>query len=113
MRQNVEHAVHQCQCVVCQTDTDTDLSQRHQQMNLFLSRLSEPQRRWYVGMLSRDPHEPTGSFSAVAAGEDHSCAMASNGTLACWGDNSSGATTPPVPPTFDFPNIIHASVGVP
>jgi hypothetical protein len=70
MRPNAERAVHQCQCVACQTGTDADLSQRHQQMNLFLSRLSEPQRRWYVGMLSRDPQEPTDSDLARITGLD-------------------------------------------
>src|SRR3954462_2715333 len=70
MRPTVEHAVHQCQCVVGQTGTDTELSQRHQEMNLFLSRLSEPQRRWYVGMLSRDPLEPTDSDLARITGLD-------------------------------------------
>jgi hypothetical protein len=70
MRPNAERAVHQCQCLACQTGTDPDLSQRHQQMNLFLSRLSEPQRRWYVGMLSRDPLEPTDTTLALMTGLD-------------------------------------------
>ena len=65
-----EPAVHQCECAACQAGTDSDLIQRHQQMNLFLSRLSEPQRRWYVGMLSRDPQEPTDSDLARITGLD-------------------------------------------
>src|SRR3954454_7508635 len=70
MRPAAEPTVHQCECVACQTGTDLDLSEHHQQMNLFLSRLSEPQRRWYVGMLSRDPQEPTDSDLARITGLD-------------------------------------------
>jgi len=32
---------------------------QHRQMNLLLSRLSEPQRRWYVGTLSQQPGGPS------------------------------------------------------
>jgi hypothetical protein len=32
--------------------------QYHQQINLLLSSLTEPQRRWYVGSLSQDPNSP-------------------------------------------------------
>ena len=28
-------------------------------MNVFLSRLNEPQRRWYVGLLSQRPESPS------------------------------------------------------
>lgn len=70
MRPKAERAVHQCACVACQTGTDLEMIQRHQQMNLFLSRLAEPQRRWYVGMLSRDPQEPTDSDLARITGLD-------------------------------------------
>jgi hypothetical protein len=31
----------------------------HRQLNLLLSRLNEPQRRWYVGLLSLEPHSPS------------------------------------------------------
>ncbi len=65
-----EPSVHQCECGACQAGTDGDLIQRHQQMNLFLSRLTEPQRRWYVGMLSRDPQEPTDSDLSRITGLD-------------------------------------------
>jgi hypothetical protein len=30
----------------------------HRQINLLLSRLNEPQRRWYAGMLSQAPDSP-------------------------------------------------------
>lgn len=45
--------VHQCQCAQCrqsQSDPDQTL---HQQMNLFLSRLDEQQRRWFVALESK------------------------------------------------------------
>ena len=35
------------------------------------------------------------SFSAVAAGSEHTCAIKRNGTIACWGSNSSGQADPP------------------
>jgi hypothetical protein len=55
MTSETEKTVHQCQCDVCQAGTDRDTIQHHRQMNLFLSRLNEPQRRWYVGLLSQKP----------------------------------------------------------
>jgi hypothetical protein len=39
-------------------------------MNLFLSRLTEPQRRWYVGMLSLEPDSPSDSHLARITGPD-------------------------------------------
>jgi len=32
---------------------------QHRRINLLLSRLNEPQRRWYVGTLSQQPGQPT------------------------------------------------------
>ena len=42
--------VYQCQCPICQQPGDSALKQQHAQMNLFLSRLNEQQRRWYVAL---------------------------------------------------------------
>ncbi len=39
-------------------------------MNLLLSRMTEPQRRWYVGMLADDPHGPTINELARITGLD-------------------------------------------
>jgi hypothetical protein len=39
-------------------------------MNLLLSRMTEPQRRWYVGMLADDPQGPTISDLARITGLD-------------------------------------------
>ena len=48
-----EKAVHQCQCSVCQQPDDCPEKELHTQMNLFLSRLDEQQRRWYVALEAR------------------------------------------------------------
>jgi len=53
MSSESEKIVHQCECDVCRAGTDTATVRHHRQMNLFLSRLNEPQRRWYVGLLSQ------------------------------------------------------------
>ena len=55
MASETEKTVHQCQCDLCQAGTDDETVGHHRQMNLFLSRLNEPQRRWYVGLLSQKP----------------------------------------------------------
>ena len=43
--------VHQCTCSVCKQATDAVVVQQHRHINVLLSRLNEPQRRWYVGSL--------------------------------------------------------------
>ena len=60
--------IHACRCAVCQSGRDAETLARHERMNLFLSRLSEPQRRWYVGMLSLEPDSPTDSDLARITG---------------------------------------------
>lgn len=52
--------VHVCQCRHCQQETFHPDKKLHGQMNLFLSRLNEQQRRWYVAMES----------NRIGAGED-------------------------------------------
>ena len=42
--------VHACQCPDCLRSTDHPTLQLHHQMNLFLSRLDEQQRRWFVAL---------------------------------------------------------------
>src|SRR3954453_20073576 len=39
-----------CQCPDCQRDAPHPDRERHRQMTLFLSRLDEAQRRWYVAL---------------------------------------------------------------
>jgi hypothetical protein len=47
--------IHQCECAVCRSASDAAIVRQHREMNLLLSRLNEPQRRWYVGTLSQQP----------------------------------------------------------
>ena len=44
--------IHQCQCPHCQSDTPHPDQAMHRQMNVFLSRLDEQQRRWYAALES-------------------------------------------------------------
>jgi hypothetical protein len=44
--------IHVCQCPHCQQEAFHQDKKIHHQMNLFLSRLDEQQRRWYVAMES-------------------------------------------------------------
>lgn len=55
---NPVRAIHQCQCAVCAAASDERVVGYHRQINLLLSRLNEPQRRWYVGVLSQEPASP-------------------------------------------------------
>ncbi len=51
--------IHECECAICRAGSDPEVTRRHRVMNLLLSRLNEPQRRWYVGSLSQQPGQPT------------------------------------------------------
>lgn len=42
--------LHECQCAICQQAGEPPEKLQHAQMNLFLSRLNEQQRRWYVAL---------------------------------------------------------------
>jgi len=43
-------AIHQCECDICQQSELHPDQALHQQMNLFMSRLDEQQRRWYAAL---------------------------------------------------------------
>ena len=45
--------IRQCQCPKCREATDHCDRHLHRQMNLFLNRLDEQQRRWYVALESQ------------------------------------------------------------
>jgi hypothetical protein len=62
--------VHQCECDICRAGSDSETTGHHQQMNLFLSRLNEPQRRWYVGLLSQRAESPCDRQLALITGLD-------------------------------------------
>lgn len=49
----LEVNIHQCQCDDCLQPADHPHKELHRQMNLFLSRLDEQQRRWYVALESK------------------------------------------------------------
>ncbi len=61
---------HQCACTICQAGTDPLVLIYHEQINLLLSRLNEPQRRWYVGTLSQAPDAPSDVQLALITGMD-------------------------------------------
>jgi len=42
--------VHQCECEVCQSGQDHMDRVVHHQINVFISRLDEQQRRWYAAL---------------------------------------------------------------
>lgn len=62
--------VHQCECEVCKVGSNPDIAGHHRQMNLFLSRLNESQRRWYVGLISQKPGSPSDRQLAKITGLD-------------------------------------------
>ena len=45
--------IHGCQCGLCRRGEAPVERERHYQMNLFLSRLDEDQRRWYLALESQ------------------------------------------------------------
>ena len=51
-------AVHACRCRVCKDGTNAAIMTHYHQLNLLLSRLNEPQRRWFVATLSQAPETP-------------------------------------------------------
>lgn len=42
--------IHQCECPICEQSESHPDQVQHQQMNLFISRLDEQQRRWYAAL---------------------------------------------------------------
>jgi hypothetical protein len=70
MTKPIEVRLHICECAICQVGADQVTREQHQRVNLFLSRLTEPQRRWYVGMLSQEPDSPSDVELARITGLD-------------------------------------------
>ena len=64
------HLLHECECSICQQQTHAEIMRYHQQINLLLSRLAEPQRRWYVGVLSQEPESPSDAQLTLITGID-------------------------------------------
>lgn len=46
--------IHQCECDICQQSESHPEQVQHQQMNLFMSRLDEQQRRWYAALEAQE-----------------------------------------------------------
>ena len=65
-----EPIIHQCECETCKAGVDAEIKARHQRINLFLSRLNEPQRRWYVATLFEDANEMSDRQLAIITGLD-------------------------------------------
>ena len=60
--------VHPCSCSACQTASASPDAAHHRQINLLLSRLTEPQRRWYVASLLAAPTGPSATHLATITG---------------------------------------------
>jgi hypothetical protein len=60
--------VHACECVVCQQQTDEAVMRYHDQINRWLSRLAESQRRRYVSVLSQDPDSSSDTQLSLISG---------------------------------------------
>jgi hypothetical protein len=67
---STEPIIHQCECKTCQIGLATEVIQSHRRINLFLSRLNEPQRRWYVATLAEDVDGPSDRQLALITGLD-------------------------------------------
>ena len=65
-----EIIVHECECEVCKAGIDQPAVANHHRMNLFLSRLNEPQKRWYVATLSEEENAPSDRELSLITGLD-------------------------------------------
>ena len=70
MTTEAELTIHRCECDICQAGTDSETAQHHHHMNLLLTRLNEPQRRWYVGHLSQKSGSPSDRQLSLITGLD-------------------------------------------
>ena len=59
---------HHCACATCQATPDSPAAAYHRQINVLLSRLTEPQRRWYVASLAADPNGPSAAQLTLITG---------------------------------------------
>jgi hypothetical protein len=65
-----EPIIHRCECEACKAGLDTETVKSHQRINLFLSRLNEPQKRWYVATLSEEADGASDRQLALITGLD-------------------------------------------
>jgi hypothetical protein len=66
----LEINVHACECEVCKIGFDRNVFANHHRINLLLSRLNEPQKRWYVGTLSEEENAPSDLELSLITGLD-------------------------------------------
>ncbi len=64
------NGIHQCECAVCQSGSDGAVQEAHHQVNVFLNRLNEAQRRWYAGLVSHKAGSPTDVVLSQITGLD-------------------------------------------
>ena len=62
--------LHECECSICEKLTNAEIIRYHRQINLLLSRLAEPQRRWYAGVLSQEPESASDAQLSLITGID-------------------------------------------
>lgn len=65
-----EIIVHVCECEICRAGFDQGVVGKHQRINLLLSRLNEPQRRWYIATLSEEENAPSDRQLSLITGMD-------------------------------------------
>ena len=59
MTVTIQPVVHACECDVCKVGVDAAIVRYHRQLNVLMSRLTEPQRRWFVATLSQQANGPS------------------------------------------------------
>jgi len=62
--------VHECECLVCLESKEQPDWAIHHQMNVFMSRLDEQQRRWYVALESHKIGQGGDTLMAQITGMD-------------------------------------------
>jgi hypothetical protein len=67
---NIEPTIHQCECETCKAGFDVEIKASHHRINLLMSRLNEPQRRWYVATLSEETNGLSDRQLAIITGLD-------------------------------------------
>jgi len=67
---SAEIIVHECECGICKAGFDQNIAKSHQRINLFLSRLNEPPRRWYVATLSEEDNARSDRQLSLITGLD-------------------------------------------
>ena len=70
MTVTIQPVVHACECDVCKAGIDPAIVRYHRQLNLLMSRLTEPQRRWFVATLSQQTDSPSDRQLSLITGLD-------------------------------------------